>query len=149
MNYTPPINPLTCTNQEIFDTVCEHFARQGRRAVGNLNICKYRGVYEGERTMCAVGCLISDDEYQEDWEDNGVEAILSDYDEDNLPLILRKRDGETKEQRSVRNSLLDRLQSVHDTSKYGLEDLRYRLKDLAETCSLDASKVDAITSWEA
>lgn len=45
--------------QSIFDKVVNHLAEQGRRSE-SLGDCKYRSK---EGLMCAVGCLISDEEY--------------------------------------------------------------------------------------
>lgn len=52
--------------QEVFDTVCKHLVKQGRRAV-NLSHgqCKYRAS-NGDK--CAVGVLIPDDRYRLDME---------------------------------------------------------------------------------
>ena len=59
------------TEQEIFNTVCDHLMKQGRKSKGSWQYA-YRG--EGG-AMCAVGCLISDDEYDEGMEGDVVEQI--------------------------------------------------------------------------
>lgn len=47
------------TNFEAFTTVKEHLLKQGKKALNN-NKCMYRG---DNGLKCAVGCLITDDEY--------------------------------------------------------------------------------------
>lgn len=49
------------TAQQIFDTVVHHLARMPRQSIREQGDgCAYRGKEGG---MCAVGCLIRDDEY--------------------------------------------------------------------------------------
>ena len=66
------------TKQEIFDHVAKHLLAQGTASLkenltnGELS-CAYRG--DGG-SMCAVGCLISDDEYHPDMEGTGVGALF-------------------------------------------------------------------------
>jgi hypothetical protein len=47
------------TAQQVFDQVARHLLTQGRQA-RNAEACAYRG---SEGTMCAAGCLMSDEEY--------------------------------------------------------------------------------------
>ena len=47
------------TDQQVFDTVVRHLAKQGRPSIGDEGACKYRS---GELS-CAVGCLLTDEEY--------------------------------------------------------------------------------------
>lgn len=48
------------TNQEIFDRVVRHLAKQGRPAAYDDGTCAYR-MPDGE--ACAIGCLIPDENY--------------------------------------------------------------------------------------
>jgi hypothetical protein len=48
------------TAQEVFETVARHLLTQGRQSINAKGHCAYRGA---EGRMCAVGCLITDDEY--------------------------------------------------------------------------------------
>lgn len=60
------------TNQEIFDKVLNHLRQQGHAATVFINgetSCRYRA---GDGGMCAVGCLIPDELYTPEIEDNGV-----------------------------------------------------------------------------
>lgn len=52
---------MQLTHQEIYDQVCAHLAKQGRRSMIPINgkaICAYRG---NGGTKCAVGALIPDE----------------------------------------------------------------------------------------
>lgn len=84
--------------QEIFDTVAKHLATQGCQSLSATGDCSYRG----ERGLkCAVGILISDEEYTPFMEGNGPghEALPNWF-------------GQFE-------SLLRDLQSVHDDSTTG------------------------------
>lgn len=65
---------------EIFNYIVEHLRRQGKESKSTDHsgdqLCAYRG--DGG-TMCAVGCLIPDDEYRESYEGHGIHVLLSDY----------------------------------------------------------------------
>jgi hypothetical protein len=57
------------TAQEVFDQVAKHLLEQGKKSfkldADEGEFCLYRGP---EGTMCAAGCLISDNEYEDDME---------------------------------------------------------------------------------
>lgn len=55
------------TEQEIFDQVARHLVKQGVRAYSGGS-CKYRSA---DGLMCAVGCLMSDEEYDEKYDLTG------------------------------------------------------------------------------
>lgn len=58
------------TNQEIFTKVKTHLLRQKRKSNSWMSgVCAYRGV---NRTKCAVGCLIPDEQYRPDIEGLGI-----------------------------------------------------------------------------
>ena len=95
---------------EIFNYVVDHLRRQGKaskltESCGD-QICAYRG-YEG--TMCALGCLIADDEYKESWEGHGIHMLLKNC---ILPNSLHERLMPHEE-------MLGCLQNFHD------DELRY------------------------
>ena len=79
--------------KEIFDYVVNHLRQQGAPAQNWAGDCVYRG---DDNTMCAVGCLIADDEYYSGFE--GISAA-----ELELPHRLREHAG-----------MLDVLQCFHD-----------------------------------
>jgi hypothetical protein len=59
--------------QEAFDKVAEHLLLQGKRSE-NPNICLYRGP---DGTKCAIGCLISDEDYTPNMEPKSVEELIN------------------------------------------------------------------------
>ena len=92
---------------EIFNYVIDHLRHQGKksmardRPVFNPGFCAYRG--DGG-TMCAVGALITDDEYDREWEGRGVARLAGERD---LPASLRER-------LSPHVAMLIDLQRFHD-----------------------------------
>ena len=92
---------------EIFNYVIDHLRKQGERSIlaevehaGTL-VCAYRG---DEGTMCAVGALITDDEYQFHWEGQAIDNLLKQSD---LPPTLHKC-------LTQHESMLFELQTFHD-----------------------------------
>ena len=85
--------------QEAFDKVARHLLKQGKKAIiheGTENeMCQYR---TSEGLMCAVGCLILDEDYDVKIEGNAVAFVR-----DEVPCL-----GE------LPLHLLEILQSVHD-----------------------------------
>lgn len=132
------------TEQEVFDTVVRHLAKQGGKAMefipneefgGGQTKCCYR---TKGGASCSIGCLIPDSEYDPSLEGHGV-AYLSEVDK--LPASLKK----------YRLELLRGLQRAHDMSVTGV-DLRNQLHYVAAGFSLDTSVLDSVTfpdSWEA
>lgn len=53
-------NLAEATEQQVFDQVVSQMIKQGRKSIHENGLCKYRGP---EGLMCAAGCLMSDDEY--------------------------------------------------------------------------------------
>jgi len=75
------------TRKEIFDHVVQHLRSQGRRSMAyNVSektegsiypTCAYRGDLNN---MCAVGCLIADDEYSPIMEGDAVISLIKNFD---------------------------------------------------------------------
>ena len=86
-------------DQEAFDKVVAHLLRQGKASRNSLGQCAYRG--EGG-TSCAVGCLITDEEYRPDMEGEAVVSLLL-RGEISLPSL-----------RGIDAGLLRSLQITHD-----------------------------------
>lgn len=88
--------------QQVFDRVATHLIQQGHASfcVNDLDnpTCMYRGPYGAK---CAVGCLISDDDYKPEYE--GKSATVSDIFKI-LPV----------EQTGYMESFVSDLQSAHD-----------------------------------
>lgn len=90
------------TAQEVFDQVVNHLLTQGTKSINEEMRCMYRGL---NGTKCAAGCLISDEEYQKEFETLKWGA---------LPFP------------SVHDRLIDELQTIHDS--YGPGEWHYKLK---------------------
>lgn len=79
---------------DVFNYVIDHLRAQGERSIifnRDGEVCAYRGIDAAlgvKETMCAVGALITDDEYNPTWEGAGLEALMSYPD---LPVALRTR----------------------------------------------------------
>ncbi len=101
----------TMTAQEVFDKVVEHLLTQNARSCAADQTCAYRG----ERgLMCAAGCLIPDDQYDESME--GIDWLKLDLSD-------------------AHRDLIDNLQSVHD----GIEVAYWKehLRDVARDHKLE------------
>lgn len=59
------------TKQEVFEQVKQHLLAQNKRAINDRNTCQYK---IGE-LKCAAGCLISDDEYTPEFENNSWRVL--------------------------------------------------------------------------
>lgn len=74
----------------VFNYVVDHLRKQGCQSLqalqeGELGGCAYRGA---NGTMCAVGALMADDEYNPIWEGDGVYFLMF---EDSVPTDLKNR----------------------------------------------------------
>ena len=77
VDYKPKIELFTNIDQfslqEVFDFVVEHLRKQGKPAKSQDGQCFYFDEETGNR--CAVGCLISSDNYDDRFEGVGVDSI--------------------------------------------------------------------------
>ncbi len=113
------------TSQEIFDIVAGHLLRQNAKSVvaapstghGATPICVYHGPGD---LRCAVGALISDEQYDEAMEGENVEGLFWEW-EDNLRAC-----GLVSVEHE---QLLDDLQTIHD--RHLVSDWRDKLWQLA------------------
>lgn len=112
--------------QEIFEKVCRHLATQNARSVGDSGDCAYRGE---NGTMCAVGCLISDECYNESLE--GYTVCRSDVNE------ALYRSGVELDEDIYRT--LEALQELHDGQNYYVNNniVYDRLYNIAVTYQLE------------
>ena len=70
------------TDQEIFDKVATHLLTQGKRAGHLMDDGEFRCMYRGpEGTTCAIGCLIPDDLYSRNMENNNIHALQDKFPE--------------------------------------------------------------------
>ena len=110
------------TAQQVFDQVAKHLLTQRRKSLAalsnpDLSGCAYRG--DGN-LKCAAGCLISDDEYDSDFEGEYWGGLVK----------LRKVPESHK-------ALIDKLQAIHDERDAG--DWPIALKELANKLELSLS----------
>jgi hypothetical protein len=112
------------TKQQLFDKVATHLLTQNRKATDGKEACLYRGP---GGTMCAVGCLMTNAQYEE----FGLGH-------------LRALGVEDENQ-----GLVKRLQTIHDFSY--VDRWRDELRELAvdfrlSTAVLDTVREDAVNS---
>jgi len=88
----------------IFLAVSNHLLAQGRRSIKEDAGCAYRGGDDGE-LRCAVGCLISDENY-----DHRLEGKGSDF--PSVRQAVEESIGEVLIEES--EVLLSKLQALHD-----------------------------------
>ena len=121
--------------QEIFDTVVRHLAKQGKPAMNAVGKCLYRGP---DGTKCAVGFLIPDDIYVPEMDQGslgmllGVVELISKF--KTLPDFFR-----------INTSLLSELQAVHDhqpQDAWNRNDLVEQLHILAERYELNDTVIN-------
>ena len=118
------------TNQEAYNKVCAHLAKQGRRSE-DKGRCLYRGP---GGLMCAVGCLIPDELYHGDMEGDMM-SVLTKY-----PDVAKHFDGVSK-------LLLHDLQGSHDFSSTR-DEIVDRLLTVAHEYDLTPGAEQAITDWQ-
>lgn len=82
------------TPQQVFDQVVAHLRKQGARAMNEEGDCKY---HEESGNKCAAGCLIGEDEYDADLEENNWGSLVKS---EKVP--------------SNHDNLIESLQDVHD-----------------------------------
>ena len=113
------------TAQEVFDQVAEHLLVQNEQSLDSDkrgNTCMYRNPIG---LKCAVGCLMADDEYLEEWEGKGW-TITSPYIVRDLGIDYNRE----------HERLLIALQSLHDHFETAM--WLDKLKDLAKAEGLNS-----------
>lgn len=98
--------------QEIFDIVSKHLLTQNTQSVfGGGALCAYRG---SQGRKCAIGVLISDEDYKPEMEGMRVSAVLNEF------------SAVADKLKDVSTFLLGELQRIHDTklSEQWPEELR-------------------------
>ena len=100
--------------QELFDKVAKHLLTQREPAIAkDYTACRYRAP---DGKSCAIGCLIDDKHYKEDYEGVGV-GSTSYCDDDRQELLRDSLEASLGFKLSGDDfALLGRLQSVHDLS---------------------------------
>jgi hypothetical protein len=116
------------SSQEIFNLVVEHLFTQSRPARQDDGRCRYR-MARGLR--CAIGALIPDELYKEEFEGAGVPCLIAKL------YALELADWREHKE------LLDDLQNVHDScgqttvGAFNLILLEERLRFVAKSFSLE------------
>lgn len=99
------------TKQEVFNQVATHLLKQNERSCREVDgVCMYRN---SRGLKCAVGCLISDDEYIQLFENNTWDYVVK-------TLMLAP---------NAHLELITELQHIHDN--YNPIDWQQRLEELA------------------
>lgn len=116
-------NLASSTCQEVFDWIVYNLLRQNKRSVDNEDFCAYRG-FEG--TKCAAGWVISDDEYNPDFEGNSWVGLVAyqPIGASNFHEIV-----------DIHDSLISKLQNIHDNSQP--DRWLYRFNELATKYNLN------------
>lgn len=110
------------TAQEVFDQVAKHLLTQNETSYCDdaVGVCAYRGP---DGLKCAAGCLIADDEYNTDWEQQGWTVLV-----DSRAVPLKHHD------------LIRSLQMIHD--EYDQDSWREHLTDLADKHKLNTAALN-------
>lgn len=122
------------TQQETFEKVVNHLLTQGVLATEdgtNKTRCMYRG-HNG--TKCAIGCLITDEEYKPSMEGLGITEIRGKY---IFPTSITKHSGHFL---SVLQSLHDNHSSFSLDNKEWLTNVEYTAKDFNLNCDFLATR---------
>ncbi len=78
------------TAQEVFDQITQHLLKQGKAARSDTGACRYRVETQEGVLRCAAGCLIADDEYTSEFEDNAWHSLVVDREVPNEHVTLIK-----------------------------------------------------------
>jgi hypothetical protein len=60
---------------DVFNHVVEHLRKQGTRSLTEDQTCAYRGA---NGTMCAVGAIMADDEYEPSFESRSIDQLVEE-----------------------------------------------------------------------
>lgn len=151
--------PEVADLQSVFDKVSIHLIKQGRPSHMILEggqkpgqpICLYRGP---DSTACAVGCLISDEDYSPGLESRGVESLLQPRilttDGDLIPALFPESmlSGPMAE-------MLKDLQTIHDHAsldgegRFVMQHLMGHLNRVADRYQIDSHEMWALDEEDA
>jgi hypothetical protein len=126
--------------QEVFDKVAKHLLTQGEQAMVD-NMCKYR---TEDGRMCAVGCLIADDYYNEELE--GISLWDGDcMNEDSVASLHEALENSIGDIDRETYGLLRDLQALHDARETPPSAWPHKLVELAAMYKLDAVVVQCLS----
>lgn len=74
------LKELSNSRQDLFDFISEHLVNQGEQAAGSTDkqnwTCRYKIEKDGKTLKCAVGCLIPDSCYSDQFEGDGARELI-------------------------------------------------------------------------
>lgn len=116
--------------QEIFDTVARFLIKQGKQSMSTMSgRCFYRSP---DGLKCAVGCLLSDEDYTPTMENRTVSQLIDGF---KLPKFFHEN-----------VKLLGRLQTDHDSHGEHIKDfvpyIKNKMKWVAEDYKLSDAVLD-------
>jgi len=113
------------TRQQIFDQVARHLLKQGKRAVSAQGRCKYR---TDDGLKCAAGCLISDEEYDSNFEMRGSWPSVVTYASSTVTHVHEQFITELQRMHDKTPTLIEEIDGVDFTARlsafaqeYGLQ----------------------------
>lgn len=114
------------TRQEIFNRIWTHLNQQKRPAINKEGGCVYRYKTKTRTLSCAIGCLIPDELYDPEMENDGVDNLFEQFPKVRKLLGARNAD------------FLSRLQIAHDSYLHsaGIKKWRIAMKTIAENYKL-------------
>ena len=121
------------THQEIFDTVAHHLLTQNAKSeipypnLKDMTLCRYRG---DKGLKCAIGVLIPDELYKEEYENQTVSVLLLE-----LHFPFHQIGIDISDSRTA--VLLSRLQVVHDA--YEVDVWSTQLLEIAQDYNLNTA----------
>lgn len=111
------------SKQEVFEYIVNHLVTQNERSLNKERFCAYRGI---NNLKCAAGCLIADDEYYPEMEDEAWYEIADDF---NVPCD--------------HGYLIDQLQTIHDMH-YPFKGWLEKVRVLGEKEGLNVEFIDRL-----
>lgn len=116
---TLPRPTLESSTLDVFKYVVQFLGQQGQQSKIHTRddvFCRYRGV---DDTMCAVGCLISDNQYSPDFENRSVSWLASGEMTANLYWDYVPLEVENMQKLLSKHSkMLSYLQGFHDDNNW-------------------------------
>lgn len=152
MSHTEYGLPDEMSLQAVYDKVVTHLIRQGRPSqkidpdFGEPK-CLYRGP---DDTACAVGCLISDDDYFGDLEDHSAEALLNPHRHSVLFKGRPRLFPEALLNSQAFGDMLKDLQVIHDNAtldakgRFSMPELRAHLQRVGDRFGLSLAACYAL-----
>ena len=124
--------------QELFDKIATHLLTQGARSESSIGRCLYRGDFGSK---CAVGCLISDEEYDPKMEGSSV-PCEKEYAYPSAGTLILQRWMESHGYGTAVGLFLVGMQKIHDAKDP--PSWRYYLALAANKLHLDKSALDRV-----